>query len=86
MPSTRSGASYNPSRSYQDSYKHDYGRIQSVRERQGSVNGCQTDKICHSEPALLFYLQKEPTPPQEALVDIYKASQKTYNNAFQNKE
>ncbi|MBW0507566.1 hypothetical protein O181_047281 [Austropuccinia psidii MF-1] len=29
---------------------------------------------------------KELTPPQEASVDIYKASQKAYNNAFQHKE
>ncbi|MBW0569871.1 hypothetical protein O181_109586 [Austropuccinia psidii MF-1] len=34
----------------------------------------------------LFYLQKELTPPQEASVDIYKASQKAYNNALQYKE
>ncbi|MBW0593994.1 hypothetical protein O181_133709 [Austropuccinia psidii MF-1] len=29
---------------------------------------------------------KELTPPQEASVDIYKASQKAYNNALQHKE
>ncbi|MBW0587168.1 hypothetical protein O181_126883 [Austropuccinia psidii MF-1] len=34
----------------------------------------------------LFYLQKELTPPQEASVNIYKASQKAYNNALQHKE
>ncbi|MBW0589840.1 hypothetical protein O181_129555 [Austropuccinia psidii MF-1] len=34
----------------------------------------------------LFYLQKELTPPQVASVDIYKASQKAYNNALQHKE
>ncbi|MBW0539567.1 hypothetical protein O181_079282 [Austropuccinia psidii MF-1] len=34
----------------------------------------------------LFYLQKELTPPQEASVDIYKASQKAYNNELQHKE
>ncbi|MBW0556387.1 hypothetical protein O181_096102 [Austropuccinia psidii MF-1] len=34
----------------------------------------------------LFHLQKELTPPQEASVDIYKASQKAYNNALQHKE
>ncbi|MBW0592559.1 hypothetical protein O181_132274 [Austropuccinia psidii MF-1] len=34
----------------------------------------------------LFYLQKEPKPPQEASVDIYKASLKAYNNALQHKE
>ncbi|MBW0491440.1 hypothetical protein O181_031155 [Austropuccinia psidii MF-1] len=35
---------------------------------------------------ILFYLQKELTQPQEASVDIYKASQRAYNNAFQHKE
>ncbi|MBW0539019.1 hypothetical protein O181_078734 [Austropuccinia psidii MF-1] len=35
---------------------------------------------------ILFYLKTELTPPQEASVDIYKASQKAYNNALQHKE
>ncbi|MBW0568146.1 hypothetical protein O181_107861, partial [Austropuccinia psidii MF-1] len=34
----------------------------------------------------LFYIEKELTPPQEASVDIYKASQKAYNNSLQHKE
>ncbi|MBW0571074.1 hypothetical protein O181_110789 [Austropuccinia psidii MF-1] len=34
----------------------------------------------------LFYLQKVLKPPQEASVDIYKASQKAYNNSLQHKE
>ncbi|MBW0553913.1 hypothetical protein O181_093628 [Austropuccinia psidii MF-1] len=34
----------------------------------------------------LFYFQKALTPPQEAPVDIYKASQKAYNNELQHKE
>ncbi|MBW0587656.1 hypothetical protein O181_127371, partial [Austropuccinia psidii MF-1] len=34
----------------------------------------------------LFYLQKELTPSQESSVDIYKASQKAYNNELQHKE
>ncbi|MBW0512458.1 hypothetical protein O181_052173 [Austropuccinia psidii MF-1] len=34
----------------------------------------------------LFYLQKELTLPQEPSVDIYKSSQKAYNNALQYKE
>ncbi|MBW0591600.1 hypothetical protein O181_131315 [Austropuccinia psidii MF-1] len=34
----------------------------------------------------LFHLQKELTPPQEASMDIYKASQKAYSNALQHKE
>ncbi|MBW0554476.1 hypothetical protein O181_094191 [Austropuccinia psidii MF-1] len=47
MPSTRSGASYNPSSSFQKGYRHDYDRSQSATEQQGSVNGSQTDKLCH---------------------------------------
>ncbi|MBW0593134.1 hypothetical protein O181_132849 [Austropuccinia psidii MF-1] len=49
MPSTRSGASYNPSNSFQKGYRRDYGRSQSATEGQGSVNGSQTDKLGHSE-------------------------------------
>ncbi|MBW0523045.1 hypothetical protein O181_062760 [Austropuccinia psidii MF-1] len=49
MPSTRSGAGYNPPSSSQKGYRRDYGRIQSVTEGQGSVNGSQTDKLCESE-------------------------------------
>ncbi|MBW0508329.1 hypothetical protein O181_048044 [Austropuccinia psidii MF-1] len=49
MPSTRSGASYNPSSSSQKFHRHDYGRRQSVTEEQGSVNESQTDKLFHSE-------------------------------------
>ncbi|MBW0517305.1 hypothetical protein O181_057020 [Austropuccinia psidii MF-1] len=49
MPSTRSGASYNHSRSPQKVYRHDYGRSQSVTEGQGSVNRSQTERLCHYE-------------------------------------
>ncbi|MBW0504124.1 hypothetical protein O181_043839 [Austropuccinia psidii MF-1] len=35
---------------------------------------------------ILLYLQTELTTPQEASVDIYKASQKAYNNALQHKQ
>ncbi|MBW0495387.1 hypothetical protein O181_035102 [Austropuccinia psidii MF-1] len=35
---------------------------------------------------ILFYLQTELTTPQEASADIYKASQKAYNNELQHKE
>ncbi|MBW0590171.1 hypothetical protein O181_129886 [Austropuccinia psidii MF-1] len=49
MPSTISGARYNPLRSSQKGYRCDYGRSQSVKEGQESVNGSQTDKLCHSE-------------------------------------
>ncbi|MBW0577155.1 hypothetical protein O181_116870 [Austropuccinia psidii MF-1] len=49
MPSTRSGASYNPSSSSQKGHRHDYGRSQSVMEGQGSVDDLQINKLCHSE-------------------------------------
>ncbi|MBW0513822.1 hypothetical protein O181_053537 [Austropuccinia psidii MF-1] len=49
MPSNRSGASYNPSKSSQKCYRPYYGIIKSVTEGQGSVNGSQTEKLCHSE-------------------------------------
>ncbi|MBW0491313.1 hypothetical protein O181_031028 [Austropuccinia psidii MF-1] len=49
MPSTRSGASYSPSRTSQKGYRHHYGRSQSVTEGQGEVNGCQIEKLYHSD-------------------------------------
>ncbi|MBW0556506.1 hypothetical protein O181_096221 [Austropuccinia psidii MF-1] len=49
MPSTRSGASYKPSRSSQRGHIHDYGRSQSATEGQGSVDDLQISKLCHSE-------------------------------------
>ncbi|MBW0587657.1 hypothetical protein O181_127372 [Austropuccinia psidii MF-1] len=36
MPSTRLGASYNPSSSFQKGLRRDYGRSQSVTEGQGA--------------------------------------------------
>ncbi|MBW0576778.1 hypothetical protein O181_116493 [Austropuccinia psidii MF-1] len=49
MPSTRSGASHNPSRSSQKDHRCDYGRSQSVTDGQGSVDDFQINKLCHSE-------------------------------------
>ncbi|MBW0574556.1 hypothetical protein O181_114271 [Austropuccinia psidii MF-1] len=49
MPSTRSGASYNPSSRSQKGHRHDFGRSQSVTEGQGSVDDFQLNKLCHSE-------------------------------------
>ncbi|MBW0559315.1 hypothetical protein O181_099030 [Austropuccinia psidii MF-1] len=50
MPSTRSGASYNPSSSSQKKgHRCDYGRSQSVTEGKGSVDDLQINKFCHSE-------------------------------------
>ncbi|MBW0576244.1 hypothetical protein O181_115959 [Austropuccinia psidii MF-1] len=49
MPSTRSGASYNPSSSSQKCHRRYYGRSKSVTEVQGSVDDLQLNKLCHSE-------------------------------------
>ncbi|MBW0588714.1 hypothetical protein O181_128429 [Austropuccinia psidii MF-1] len=49
MPSTRSGASYNPSKSPQKGHRCDYGRTQSVTEGKGSVDDFQINKLCHSK-------------------------------------
>ncbi|MBW0593015.1 hypothetical protein O181_132730 [Austropuccinia psidii MF-1] len=49
MPSTRSGASYNPSRSSKKGHRHYYGRSQSVTEGQGSFYDLQINELCHYE-------------------------------------
>ncbi|MBW0480271.1 hypothetical protein O181_019986 [Austropuccinia psidii MF-1] len=49
MPSTRLGASYNPSSRSQKGHRRDYGRSQSVTEGEGSVYDFQINKLCHFE-------------------------------------
>ncbi|MBW0538959.1 hypothetical protein O181_078674 [Austropuccinia psidii MF-1] len=49
MPSTRSGASYNPSGSSKEGNRRDYGRSQPGTEGKGSVDDFQTTKIGHSD-------------------------------------
>ncbi|MBW0493156.1 hypothetical protein O181_032871 [Austropuccinia psidii MF-1] len=49
MPSTTSGATYNPSRSSQKGHRCNYGISQSVTEGQGSVDDSQSNKLVHSE-------------------------------------
>ncbi|MBW0568229.1 hypothetical protein O181_107944 [Austropuccinia psidii MF-1] len=49
MPSTRSGASSNPSSISQKGHRDDFGRSQSVTEGQGSVDDFQNNKLCHYE-------------------------------------
>ncbi|MBW0562411.1 hypothetical protein O181_102126 [Austropuccinia psidii MF-1] len=49
MPSTRSGASYNPSSSSQKGNIRDYGRSQRGTEEKGLVDDFQTNKIGHSD-------------------------------------
>ncbi|MBW0516031.1 hypothetical protein O181_055746 [Austropuccinia psidii MF-1] len=58
MPSTRSGASYNPSSSSQKGHRHDYGRSQSVTEGKWSVDDLQMNKLCHSEADKTFLPSK----------------------------
>ncbi|MBW0592447.1 hypothetical protein O181_132162 [Austropuccinia psidii MF-1] len=49
MPSTRSGASYNPSSSSKKGNRRDYGRRQPGTEGKGSVDDFQATKIGHSD-------------------------------------
>ncbi|MBW0582056.1 hypothetical protein O181_121771 [Austropuccinia psidii MF-1] len=49
MPSTRSGASYNPSSSSQKGNRRYYGRSQPGTEGKGSVHDFQTTRIAHSD-------------------------------------
>ncbi|MBW0586211.1 hypothetical protein O181_125926 [Austropuccinia psidii MF-1] len=60
MPSTRSGASYNPSSSSLKGHRLDYGRSQSAIERQGSVDDLQINKFCH------FEADKDVSPSKRA--------------------
>ncbi|MBW0508998.1 hypothetical protein O181_048713 [Austropuccinia psidii MF-1] len=86
MPSTRSGASYNPSGRFQKGYRGDYGRSQSVIKGQGSGNGFQTDKLCHSEADNTVLPSNRAETTTRASVDTSKDSHKAYNNALQHKE
>ncbi|MBW0574866.1 hypothetical protein O181_114581 [Austropuccinia psidii MF-1] len=49
MPTTRSGASYNPSSSSQKVNRHDYGRSQPGTEGKESLDDFQTAKKGHSD-------------------------------------
>ncbi|MBW0530134.1 hypothetical protein O181_069849 [Austropuccinia psidii MF-1] len=50
------------------------------------MNGAKLANYAILKLIIVFNLQTELTLPQEASVDIYKASQKAYNNEFQHKE
>ncbi|MBW0587203.1 hypothetical protein O181_126918 [Austropuccinia psidii MF-1] len=58
MPSTRSGASYNPLRSFQKGYRRDYGRSQSVTEGQGADTATRS---------LNGYIQSHPEGLQQCI-------------------
>ncbi|MBW0547713.1 hypothetical protein O181_087428 [Austropuccinia psidii MF-1] len=86
MPSTRSGASYNPSRSSQKGSRRDYGRRQPGKEGKGSVDDFQTTKIGHFDADNTILPSQRAATAQEASVDIYKAIHKAYNNSLQYEE
>ncbi|MBW0564426.1 hypothetical protein O181_104141 [Austropuccinia psidii MF-1] len=58
MPSTRSGATYNPSISLQKGNRRNYCRRKSVTEGQGSVDDSQSNKLVHSEADNTFLPSK----------------------------
>ncbi|MBW0540990.1 hypothetical protein O181_080705 [Austropuccinia psidii MF-1] len=58
MPSTRSGASYNPSRSCQKGHRRDYGRSQSVTEGQGAETASRS---------LSGYIKSQPGGLQQCI-------------------
>ncbi|MBW0568763.1 hypothetical protein O181_108478 [Austropuccinia psidii MF-1] len=58
MPSTRSGASYNPSRSSQKGHRYHYERSQSVREEQGTV--LPSNRADTTTRTLSGHLQSQP--------------------------
>ncbi|MBW0572727.1 hypothetical protein O181_112442 [Austropuccinia psidii MF-1] len=86
MPSTRLGASYNPSRSSQKGHRCDYGRSQSVTEGQGSVDDLQINKSCHSEADNIIFPSNRAGTTTRSLSEHIKKSKKAYNNALQHKE
>ncbi|MBW0583963.1 hypothetical protein O181_123678 [Austropuccinia psidii MF-1] len=60
MPSTRSGASYNPISSSQKGHRHDYGRSQSVTEGQGAETATRS---------LSGYIQIQPGGLQKCIAE-----------------
>ncbi|MBW0469783.1 hypothetical protein O181_009498 [Austropuccinia psidii MF-1] len=86
MPSTTSGASYNPSSSSQKGYRHNYGRSQYVTEEQGSMNRTQTCKLWHCEAYNTVLPSKIADTTTRRLSGHKKASLKAYNNLLQNEE
>ncbi|MBW0514888.1 hypothetical protein O181_054603 [Austropuccinia psidii MF-1] len=82
MPSTRSAASYNPSRSSQKAHRWDYGRSQLVTKAQGSAYDSQINTLVHSEAdntvltsnraetttkSLSGYIQRQPEGLQQCI-------------------
>ncbi|MBW0493065.1 hypothetical protein O181_032780 [Austropuccinia psidii MF-1] len=85
MPSTKSGASYNPSRSSKNVIEVIMEEPNQLQKDKGHLMDSKLTNYSIMKLIILFYLQTELTLPQEASVDIYKASHKAYKNALQNK-
>ncbi|MBW0593927.1 hypothetical protein O181_133642, partial [Austropuccinia psidii MF-1] len=79
-------ASYNPSSSSQKGHRCDYGRSQSAKEGQGSVDDLKINKLCHSEAYKAVLPSKRADTATRSLSGHLKASQKAYNNELQHKE
>ncbi|MBW0523107.1 hypothetical protein O181_062822 [Austropuccinia psidii MF-1] len=86
MPSTRSGASYNPSSSSQKVMNAIMAEANQLEKEKCQLMTFKLINYVILKLIILFYLQTELELPQEASVDIYKASQKAYKNALQHKE
>ncbi|MBW0511268.1 hypothetical protein O181_050983 [Austropuccinia psidii MF-1] len=86
MASTSSGAGYDPSSSPQKVIDRIMGGANQLWKNKGQLLTFKLINYVNLKWIILFYLQKELTLPQVASVDIYKASQKAYNNALKHKE
>ncbi|MBW0594201.1 hypothetical protein O181_133916 [Austropuccinia psidii MF-1] len=62
MPSTRSGASYNPSSSSQKGYRHDYGKRQLVTEGANTATRRLHGHFQSHLEALQQYLSAQKVP------------------------
>ncbi|MBW0537366.1 hypothetical protein O181_077081 [Austropuccinia psidii MF-1] len=84
MPSTRSGASYNPSSSSQKGNRHDYGRRQSVTEGQGSVDDSQKLKLPQEASVDIYkarqkaYNNEFQNKEYQILADLWKNFMNSY--------
>ncbi|MBW0552767.1 hypothetical protein O181_092482 [Austropuccinia psidii MF-1] len=86
MPSTRSGAKDNPSKSSQKAYICDYGRSQSVTEGQGPVNGSQNGKLFHSEADNTVLPLNRADTATRSLSGHIQSQPEGLQNALQHKE
>ncbi|MBW0516488.1 hypothetical protein O181_056203 [Austropuccinia psidii MF-1] len=86
MPSTRSGASYNSSRSPQKGYRYDYERIQSVLEGKGADSSTRSlSEHIQSKPEGIqqfnsTQIVSNPDRPLEKLNELLPSSEWSKNN------